>query len=139
MQRSFIWTTYLVLSCAAFVQAQEVKHVPAPYTNPGSGQEMYRAYCASCHGVDGKGNGPAASALKARPTDLTRLAVLNKRVFPEPRVYHAIEGEPALSSHGSKDMPVWGPVFSSLSSQTNLEVKLRISNLVKYVETMQEK
>jgi mono/diheme cytochrome c family protein len=58
------------------------RRVPAPYTSPISGSEMYREYCAACHGVSGKGNGPAAPALKTTPTDLTQLAARNGGVFP---------------------------------------------------------
>jgi mono/diheme cytochrome c family protein len=63
-----------------------VKRVPAPYTRASSGKNMYLAYCASCHGKDGKGNGPAASALKSVPTDLTQLAASNRGRFPENHV-----------------------------------------------------
>src|ERR1035441_6083333 len=60
-----------------------IKHVPAAYTTPSSGKGMYDAYCASCHGLDGKGDGPAAPALKMPTTNLTTLAVNNKGVFPD--------------------------------------------------------
>jgi mono/diheme cytochrome c family protein len=48
-----------------------IKQVPVAMTSPASGKEMYISYCAACHGTDGKGNGPAASALKIPPADLT--------------------------------------------------------------------
>src|ERR1700758_1504141 len=64
----------------------EIKKVPATYTNPTSGRQMFDAYCASCHGQGGKGNGPAAPALKAPPTDLTQLAAKNGGTFPEQHV-----------------------------------------------------
>ena len=51
-----------------------IKHVPVKVTSAASGKEMYVSYCAVCHGTDGKGNGPAASALKTPPTDLTMLS-----------------------------------------------------------------
>src|SRR4029077_8719707 len=43
-------------------------------TSPASGKEMFNAYCAVCHGKDGKARAPAASALKKAPADLTRLS-----------------------------------------------------------------
>jgi mono/diheme cytochrome c family protein len=100
---------------------------------------MYVAYCASCHGKDGKGDGPAASALKSVPTDLTQLAVCNKGTFPENRVFQTIKGDSATSSHGPKDMPVWGPIFASMGAKSDGVVQLRIRNLTKYIASLQQK
>src|ERR1700750_1425484 len=76
--------------------------------SPTSGKELYQAYCASCHGTGGQGNGPVASALKTPPTDLTQLSKNNNGKYPEMHVIHAIEGESTVGAHGSKQMPVWG-------------------------------
>lgn len=130
----------LVLIAAAILcAAQEVKKVPAPYTSPSSGKEMYTAYCASCHGADAKGNGPAAGALKVAPTDLTQLSAQNQGKFPELKVYAAIKGDTAIPAHGSKDMPVWGPVFRAVSQGRESEIHMRLTNLTKYLESLQAK
>ena len=64
-----------------------MKRVPAPYTRASSGKDMYLAYCASCHGKDGKGNGPAASALKSVPNRLDPACGKQRRQVPgEPRI-----------------------------------------------------
>jgi len=89
----------------------EIKHVPATYTDPTAGKEMFNSYCASCHGVDGKGDGPAAPALKAVPTNLTTLALKNGGTFPAAHVATEIQGGAVTPAHGSKEMPVWGPIF----------------------------
>ena len=117
--------------------AQEVRKAPAAQTSAASGQEMYRAYCASCHGIDGKGNGPASSALKTPPTDLTQLARQNAG-FPEMKVFNAISGDARVPAHGSKDMPVWGALFLRLNDSDASKAKLRIRNLTKYIASMQE-
>jgi len=88
-----------------------VRKAPAPPTSAASGQEMYRAYCASCHGLDAQGGGPASSALKVPPPDLTRLAKRNSGRFPELRVFNSIAGDARVPAHGTKDMPVWGSLF----------------------------
>jgi len=94
----------------------EIKRVPAAYTDPSSGKGMYDAYCASCHGVDGKGDGPAAPALKVLPTNLTSLAIKNGATFPAAHVSAVIRGATVTLAHGSKDMPVWGPIFHSMGA-----------------------
>jgi len=116
----------------------KINKVPAPPTSPASGQEMYVNYCASCHGKDGKGNGPAAPALKVPATDLTTLAKQNNGAFPSAHVANLLKGG-AVAAHGSKDMPVWGPIFRSLSTGHESQVQQRIMNLTKYIESMQVK
>ncbi len=128
------------LSVAATAQ-NVVKKGPLPATSPSNGQEMYKAYCAACHGIDGKGNGPVAASLKAKPTDLTQLTIKNNGKFPSAEVYTSIKGDPGMPTpaHGSTDMPAWGPVFSSMNQHSDSVVRLRIANLVKYIETIQAK
>ena len=117
----------------------EIKHVPASYTSPSSGKEMYVSYCASCHGVDGKGDGPAAPALKAAPTNLTTLAVKNSGTFPAAHVATKIQGGAMIPAHGSKEMPVWGPIFMTMAGHSTAQVELRIRNLTNYLGSIQVK
>jgi mono/diheme cytochrome c family protein len=116
-----------------------IKHVPAAYTTPSSGKEMFDAYCASCHGLDGRGDGPAASALKMPTTNLTTLATKNGGTFPAAHVAAVIQGDALTPAHGSKDMPVWGPIFMSIGGHSQADVQLRIRNLAKYLESIQAK
>ena len=116
-----------------------VKHVPITQTSATSGKEMFINYCAVCHGKDGKGNGPAASALKMPPTDLTTLAAKSGGKYPSAHVATVIRGQAKVPSHGSEDMPVWGPLFSSISQGHASAVQQRVTNLVSYIETLQAK
>ena len=116
-----------------------IKHVPAGYTTPSSGKEMYNAYCASCHGLDGKGDGPAAPALKMPATNLTTLAGKNGGAFPTAHVAAVIQGDAMTAAHGSKDMPVWGPIFLLIGGHSPAQVQLRIRNLTRYLESIQAK
>ncbi len=102
------------------------------------GADLYRAYCASCHGKDGRGNGPVASQLKATVPDLTVIAKNNKGTFPVARVRRIITGEGMIASHGSREMPVWGPVFSQVEDDVD-RGPVRLDNLVKYLESIQVK
>jgi mono/diheme cytochrome c family protein len=120
-------------------QKPAIRRVPARPTSAASGKEMYESYCASCHGKDGKGNGPAAQALKTPPTDLTTLNQRSNGQFPAMRVQGVISGQVELPAHGAKDMPVWGPVFLHMSQGRPSEVKLRIDNLTDYVKSLQQK
>src|SRR5271165_201539 len=116
----------------------EVKKVAPGYTDPSSGKEMYMAYCASCHGADGKGNGPAAAALKTQPTDLTQISAKNGGTFPDVHIAQIIKGDSSTAAHGSKEMPVWGPMFLEMGHDT-AQVQLRIRNLTKYLASIQQK
>lgn len=118
--------------------ATKIEQVPAKPTPAASGKEMFDEYCASCHGMDGRGNGPAASALKMQPTDLTLLAQKNGGKFPTRHVMSSIQNV-TQNVHGSKDMPVWGTIFSSLGNSNPGIVQMRIGNLTKYLESLQVK
>ncbi|MGA8149873.1 MAG: c-type cytochrome [Terriglobales bacterium] len=120
-------------------QQREIRHVPVKPTSPASGTEMYTTYCAVCHGVDGKGNGPAAEALKVPPPDLTKLARKNGGKYPSDHVTSAIQGDLHLPAHGSKEMPVWSDLFWGMSQGHSSEVQLRVTNLNKYIESLQAK
>jgi mono/diheme cytochrome c family protein len=117
----------------------EVKKVPAPYTDPSSGKGMYIAYCASCHGVDGKGDGPAAPDLKVPATNLTFIEAKNGGVFPEAHIMQVIKGDSRTAAHGNKEMPVWGPVFLQMGPHDAAQVQQRIRNLTKYLASIQQK
>ena len=113
-----------------------VKKVSPSRTSAADGKEMFQAYCASCHGKDGKGGGPAAPALKSPPPDITKLTARSNGKFPELRVFSAIRGDLDMPAHGSKDMPVWGTVFQSMERDPSAQ-QLRIANLTKYIEGLQ--
>ena len=129
----------MVMVASAQEPKKEIKHVTIKPTSAASGQEMYKTYCAVCHGTDGKGNGPAADALKVPPPDLTALAGKNGGKYPASKVSSIIGGEEVLAAHGSKDMPIWGRLFRSMSGGHDSEVQQRVTNLNKYIESLQKK
>jgi mono/diheme cytochrome c family protein len=113
--------------------------VRTPSTAATNGKQMYGNYCASCHGVDGKGAGPAAIALRMQPADLTVLSKNNGGKFPAAHVVAVLQFGAENPAHGVAEMPVWGPVFGSMN-QTAPELRaLRVSNLSRYLESLQAK
>jgi mono/diheme cytochrome c family protein len=102
------------------------------------GRDLFEFYCASCHGRDGKGSGPVVPALKVRPPDLTTIARRNNGKFPTGRMTAVVTGDATLPTpaHGSKDMPVWGPIFRALDSRERVD-EVRIGNIVAYLESIQ--
>jgi len=117
----------------------QVKHAEAPHTSAASGKEMFKAYCASCHGADAEGDGPAAPALKTAPADLTALAKSNGGKYPSDKVMSVLRGQANLAAHGTQEMPVWGKVFWKMSQGHEGEVQQRITNLSSYIESLQVK
>lgn len=133
-----------VLATAAFAIAQTgpvIKEVSVSPTSPASGKQMYNTYCAVCHGVDGRGAGPAAAALKDQPTNLVQLARENGGKFPDAHVYSVLMFGMETAAHGSKDMPVWGPALRSLdhgSPSPDMQEHQRVANLTNYLKSMQQ-
>ena len=109
-----------------------------PPTYMPSGQEIYQQFCAACHGVDAKGNGPAASRLKTPPPDLTTLAKRHMGKFPYDYVAGVLRFGPGPSAHGSSDMPTWGPIFQIIDKNNEQSVQQRIKNLSAYLASLQE-
>jgi len=103
------------------------------------GSDLYNAYCATCHGKGGKGDGPMAQALVSHLPDLTTIARRNHGTFPMERVEQIISGEEELTAaHGTREMPMWGPVFSQIVWDQDLG-RVRIRNLALYLEKMQKR
>jgi len=140
MRRSTVLTGLLTLCVPILLVAQStvIKQVPVRTTRTMEGPDLYAEYCAVCHGKDGKGGGPAAAALKKEPADLTQLARKNGGKFDELRVLGVINGSDVVAAHGSRDMPIWGTVFASMTTNEGLR-KIRINALVQHVATMQAK
>lgn len=108
---------------------------------PVEGRDLYVAACASCHGLSGTGDGPAAAALRAAPTDLTRLQQLHQGIFPRDQVVATITGERQITAHGSREMPVWNQRFSTNGSGASavaaIYVGRQVAAITSYVESLQ--
>ena len=106
------------------------------------GSELYRVFCASCHGPQAHGDGPVAQTLKPKVPDLTRIAARNGGTFPKERVRETIDGQSLPRVHGTRAMPVWGWDFYAMNRQDPARrerVKELIGRLVEYLESIQEK
>ena len=127
----------LVASLSFADQSPSKVTIPVNKTAPTDGKQMYTSYCAPCHGVDGKGAGPAATALKARPTNLTELQKNNNGKFPDTHIVAILQFGAEVPAHGSATMPVWGPILANMNRTNVQDKQLRISNLSHYLETIQ--
>jgi mono/diheme cytochrome c family protein len=141
--RSILMLIALLFSTATLGLAQEkektIKKTPIQHTSPASGKEMFNSYCAVCHGTDAKGGGPAAAALKSALPDLTTLAKRHDGKFPGDYVSTVLRNGIKAPAHGTSDMPMWGPLFASVSGNEQPVVNMRIANLVRYLESLQAK
>lgn len=102
------------------------------------GADLYRTYCASCHGAGARGDGPLSDSMRRRPQNLTEIAKRNKGVYAPELVYRIIDGRQNVAGHGGPDMPVWGDAFMRTHGNPDeASVRLRIQGLVDYLETIQ--
>jgi mono/diheme cytochrome c family protein len=132
----------VLLLAAGFAAGQDKppaqKATAEPPLDAASGRQTYVTYCASCHGENLKGTGPAASALKTPPADLTMLAKRHDGKFPYEYVAGVVRFGKPISAHGSPDMPVWGPIFSQVDFH-EVAIRQRVRNLCEFLASQQEK
>jgi mono/diheme cytochrome c family protein len=137
--RNILFPLMLALSLSVMAAAAQASR-PSPQSDVNKstdGQELFKFYCANCHGMDAKGR-PASPAMRTASADLTQLAARNGGIFPRDRVIAVIKhGSPATPAHGPKNMPVWGAIFRSMEPSDTL-VEIRIENLVRYLESLQQ-
>jgi mono/diheme cytochrome c family protein len=103
-----------------------------------SGKDMFKQYCAPCHGLNAKGHGPARSALKVPAADLTTLSKRHGGEFPYDYVSNVLRFGPGIAAHGSSDMPTWGSIFQYMDNYNRASVEKRIKNLCAYLAAIQE-
>ena len=127
----------LILLAGAVLSGQD--KTPRKLIASMEGKDLYKAYCASCHGIDGKGHGPVAAVLKALLPDLTLIAKRNHGAFPKEELEKMIlGGKGSRAAHGSADMPVWGPVFRKVENDQDLGL-VRVRRLADYLISLQTK
>jgi mono/diheme cytochrome c family protein len=140
---SLLGVVLLAAENPLFVQSATPVHqndkTQLPPTYVPSGKQMYKEYCASCHGVDGKGRGPIAPSFRKPTPDLTRLSKRYAGTFPEGYVAAVLRFGPGFAAHGSSEMPVWGPIFQYLDNYDEAAVRQRIKNLCDFLESIQER
>lgn len=118
--------------------ATQVQTSAGPAIQKG-GADLFRTYCASCHGTSGMGDGPLASSMRRKPANLTQIAKRNGGQYPSELVYRVIDGRQPVRGHGGPDMPVWGDAFARTTEAADeASVKLKIQALVAYLQSIQE-
>jgi mono/diheme cytochrome c family protein len=127
----------LLLVAAVSPNAQAPVEGTPPLLTPSlAGKDSFDLYCAPCHGVGARGDGPVAAALKARPSNLTELARRNSGGYPRERVRDFVTGAGrTLAAHGTTEMPIWGPLFRAFES--DVRARVRVEALVDYLGTLQ--
>ncbi len=110
-----------------------------------SGIRDYQNYCAECHGLHGKGDGPSRLTIPMNPppNDLTLMAKKNGGTFPFDEVVDSIDGRKNIPSHARLQMPCWGTTLQQpgkeFTPESDAEVKKRIESMARYVESIQQK
>lgn len=135
MLRIHIHLLLMLAVTAAFGQTKS----PRKLIESMDGKDLFMAYCASCHGATGKGDGPVAPALKGPLADLRTISKRHKGVFPMEEIEKMIiEGKSERGGHGSEEMPVWGPVFRRVENDRDLGL-VRVRRVAEFLKSIQTK
>ena len=129
-------STTVLLMMAAAIALPCVAQTPAGHPAL-SGQAIYEDYCAVCHGRDGKGDGPAARALKTPPVDLTMISRSHSGKFPDADIRKIVLGQEMMPSHGTEAMPMWGKIFTKMGDPNTMGA--RVDALMGYLRQLQAK
>ena len=137
MQRCGLGVVVLgwILLRVALAAAQPLPRVPGETVS--AGQQYFRRYCSACHGVEGRGDGPAAPALRPPPADLTRIAQRRGGRFPVAEIAAYIDGRTVVSAHGSREMPIWGERFGEMGGGGSVGEEVVRGNLLVLIEYLQ--
>ncbi len=128
----------VLMGAFAVLSAPQQDKTESPTVVAVDGAEIFRDHCAVCHGKDGRGRGPATIALKGPVPDLTEIARRNGGVFPAGQVKAVIDGTEERAAHGSREMPIWGPIFHNFEWDQDLG-EVRLENVTNYIRSMQQK
>jgi len=139
MRSTLLLCVLFLLPAGAAARPRPVDRDQLPPDFVPSGKQMFKQYCAACHGLNAKGRGPARAALKIPAADLTTLAQRHGGEFPVEYVTNVLQFGPGVAAHGSSDMPTWGPIFQYLENYNQAAVQKRIKNLCDYLSTLQQK
>ena len=118
-------------------KARSQQHDPGRLIQSLNGADIYRAHCATCHGLAGKGDGPVAPALNATMPDLSTIAQRSGGVFPVARVRKIISGDELILGHGSREMPIWGSIFHQIQQDRDFG-EIRLQNITDYLKSIQK-
>jgi mono/diheme cytochrome c family protein len=130
----------IVIAALVPAVAEERLHVYDPVLGK-QGAQAFHQYCAACHGVSARGDGPTAESLKTRPADLTAIAKRRGGTFPSREIAQFIDGRAAVAAHGSRDMPVWGERFAEEARDPKggeTIARGNIASLVEYLRWIQK-
>ncbi len=133
MSRSLQMKSCLV-PAVAFAALGFASALAAEDLNSHDGAQLYKRFCASCHGPDGAGDGPVGASLKNRPPDLAGITARRRGEFPEDTLRQIIDGRAGVKAHGARDMPVWGTDFP----QAGADADALITRLIAQLRTMQK-
>ncbi len=131
------WTVFgLILAGAGLLAC-----APPPEV---TGRALYGEFCVSCHGTEGRGDGPAAGGLDRKPADLTRIAARNGGTFPLARVISTIDGY-TRAREDNLTMPEFGVmledgplVLVDTGDGIPTPTPERLLALAEYIRTLQE-
>ena len=137
MRRSIIVTAAAIAACTAPVAAGELRYDSMLAE---LGAPLFERHCSACHGREGRGDGPAAKALRERPADLTAIAARRGGAFPAAEIARFIDGRFDLPAHGSREMPIWGRRFGDDLADREFGEAIgrgNIASLVEYLKSIQ--
>lgn len=132
----FLFTFIAVIALSINISCDSKPPKNSRAVQAAKGKVHFVKHCAACHGEDGAGT--IIDTLAKQPANLTKINTSRRTdEFPVLEIANIIDGRRMSKFHGSREMPIWGEVFSEQEHLDETQIKGKLGEIIAYLMSIQ--